>query len=236
MIIDSHSHLNFQAFNQDREEVIKKCLKKDLLTINVGSNYLTSCQAVKMARKGVYASVGLHPIHVEKEEFKFKKFKELALNDYVVAVGETGFDFLRNKNVKKQKEVFFQHLKLAEELNLPLIIHCRKAHDELLEILPDKVFGVVHCFTGSLSQAKKYLEKGLFLGFTGIIFKLNLDRVIKEIPLERMLVETDCPYLGDKERNDPFFVEKVIERIDEIKRSSEVGKVTFQNAKKLFSI
>ncbi len=237
MLVDTHSHLNFKAFDKDRQEIVQKCLDSNLIIINIGSSYETSQKAVQMAQRGIYASVGLHPIHIEKEEFDFEKYKELALNKYVVAIGETGFDFLRNKDIKKQKDVFSQHLKLAKELNLPLVIHCRKAHEELLAVLPE-TRGVVHCFTGSLKQAKEYLEKGLFIGFTGIIFKLNLDKVIKEIPLEKILAETDCPYLGDKERNDPFFVKKVMQKIAEIKKIdySLVEETLFLNAKKLFRI
>ncbi len=236
MIIDTHAHLNFKAFDEDREEVIKKCLKANLTVINVGSNYLTSKKAVEISRKGIYASVGLHPIHVDKEVFDIERYKELALNDQVVAIGETGFDFL--ENIEKQKKVFSQHIELAKEVNLPLIIHCRKAHQELLDFLPQKISGVVHCFTGNLSQAKEYLNKGLFLGFTGIIFKLDLKKVIKEVSLDKILVETDCPYLGDEERNDPFFTKKVIQEIAKIKeiKKETVESMVSGNAKKLFRI
>ncbi|MDD5606379.1 MAG: TatD family hydrolase [Candidatus Pacebacteria bacterium] len=237
MIIDTHSHLNFKAFDKEREKIIQKCLDTNLVIINVGSNYKTSQKAVQIARKGIYASIGLHPIHINKEIFDVKKYKKLAQSKYVIAVGETGFDFLKNQDIEKQKKVFFQHLELAKELNLPLIVHCRKAHQELLKVLP-KAKGVIHCFTGSLSQAKEYLKKGLFIGFNGIIFKLDLDKIIKETPLERILVETDCPYLGDKEKNDPFFVKKVIQKIAETKKLdfSLVEKQLFDNAKELFKI
>ncbi len=237
MIIDTHSHLNFKAFDKDREVIIKKCLNS-VIVINIGSNYLTSEKAVQISQKGIYATVGLHPIHVKKEEFDFKKYKELAKNKYVVAIGETGLDLLGKSDLKEQKDVFFQHFKLAKELNLPLILHCRKFHEEFLKILPDSVSGVLHCYTGTLKQAKEYLKKGLYLGFNGIIFKLSLDKVIKQIPLERMLAETDCPYLGEAERNDPFFVQKVIQKIAELKGLdySLTEKTLFNNAKSLFKI
>jgi len=271
MIFDTHSHVNFKAFNDDRDKIIKECLDNNIWHINVGSNLTTSKVAVDLAQKyekGVYASVGLHPIHldttlvkVKKDEheeenlsqeafFDYEGYKKLAQNKNVVAIGETGLDYYwKPKTTKKlvdfkenQRELLEKHVQLANELNLPLIFHCRMAHDDLIEFLTNrKVKGVVHCFTGTIGQAKKYIDMGLYLGFNGIIFKLALDEIIKEIPIERILLETDCPYLsppGYKERNDPMGVKLVVKKVTEIKNMDieELVSKTFQNALNLFKI
>jgi len=274
MLIDTHSHLNFRAFDRDRDEVAQKCLDNDVWVINAGSNYETSKKAVELAEKyekGVYAAVGLHPInldtglvkvktdeaegrHLEKE-FDYEKYKALAVSKKVIAVGETGLDYWHKpktaKNFaelkEKQKEVFLKHLELASELDLPVILHCRSAHNDLIEVLTLHVsrftfHGVVHCFTGDWPQAEKYLEAGLYLGFNGIIFKLNLDEVIEKTPFDRILVETDCPYLTPPqaavERNDPLNVKYVVQKIAEIKKTTfaQVAKAVNQNAQTLFRL
>ncbi len=138
---------------------------------------------------------------------------------------------------------------MAQELNLPVIFHCRMAHDDLLEILKSKVKsqkskirGVIHCFTGTWEQTKEYLDMGFYLGFNGIIFKLDLDEVIKKVPLEKILIETDCPYLNPpqavSERNEPIFVKYIIERIAEIRDVDykKIAEITTANARKLFNI
>jgi len=208
---DSHAHLNFKAFNNDYPKIIKKCLEENLWLINVGSKYNTSEKAVDIAEKcekGVWAAVGLHPIHIEDEVFNYQKYLELAKNPKVAAIGETGLDYrritndeLRIKNL--QKEVFKKQIELAMELNKPLIIHCRDAHDDVVKILDScfkihvpRLRGVIHCFTGNSQQAEQYLELGFLLGFTGIItYSSDYDAIIKDIPLEKILIETDCPYL-----------------------------------------
>ena len=275
MLIDTHSHLNFNAYKEDLSQVIERTLENNVWMINVGSQYTTSRRAVEIAQKypqGVYAAVGLHPIHlssgifktkIDKEEiefetreenFDYQKYKSLARSEKVVAIGEIGLDYYYRPKTKKklaefkerQKEAFIEQLNLAEELNLPVIFHCRMAHDDLLEILKSRApnfipYGVIHCFTGSLEQAQKFLEMGFYLGFNGIIFKLNLDEIIKKTPLERILVETDCPYLTppqENSRNEPSYVKYVAERIAQIKKIkfNEVCQITTENAKKLFKI
>ncbi|MEK7482443.1 MAG: TatD family hydrolase [Patescibacteria group bacterium] len=278
MLFDTHSHLNFRAFDSDRDEVAQKCLDNNVWLINVGSNYATSKMAVEMAGKyqnGVWAAVGLHPINIMKNEkrkmendnvkckkdeddleeiFNYERYKNLAKSGKVVAIGEIGLDANGNAEGQKQKEVFLAQMRLAKELGLPVILHCRKAHEELSDILAktmkqwshETMRGVVHCFTGSWKQAQQYLEMGLYLGFNGIIFKLDLDEVIAKTPLERILVETDCPFLtppalrqaqgkGD-ERNEPMNVKYVIQKIAEIKKTTfeQVAQITTQNAKILF--
>ncbi len=243
MIIDTHAHLNFEAFQKDRKEVIDRTLKKGVLAINVGAKFNSSKKAAEIAKEhsGMYGSIGLHPIHVDDEEFVKEKFKGLMGED-IVAIGETGLD-KEWGDFEKQKQVFLEHVSLAKEMNLPLILHCRKAHKELIEMLKkiEGIRGVIHCFTGRRKEAKEYLDMGLFLGFNGIIFKMDLERVIEEVPMERILIETDCPYLSpfkEIERNEPLFVKEIAKEIAKIKKVSQstIIEETTKNAKKLFKI
>jgi len=250
MLIDTHSHLNFKAFEKDFDKTINSCLKKGVWLINVGSNYETSVKAVEIAekyKKGVFAAIGLHPIHSEKEKFNKKEYQKLSRSKKVIAIGEIGLDYYKEYGLfkEKQKEVLLRQLILAKELKLPVIFHCRMAHLDLIELLNlknSKLKGVIHCFTGTKKEAKEYLKKGFYLGFNGIIYKLNLKDIIKEVPLEKILPETDCPYLTPpflkKERNEPVFVKYIIEEIAKIKNLNFeiVKKITFKNAKELFKI
>lgn len=242
MIIDTHSHLNFKAFDTDRDEVIKITKENDVVCIDVGTKYETSKHAVELAEKNenIYAAIGLHPIHID-EGFDYEKYKDLAKSKKVVAVGEIGLDAkYPNSN---QKEIFIKQLDLAKELNLPVIVHCRMEFENLYKILKDyELRGVIHCFTGDLQQAEKFINLGFYIGINGIIDKMNLVEVIKNISLEKILVETDCPYLtpraGGEKRNEPIFVKHVIQKIADIKNLSfdEVASVTTQSAKNLFKI
>ncbi len=278
MLIDTHAHLNFAAFNIDRDDVIKKCLKNDIWMINVGINYQTSKRAVEIAEKyekEVYAAIGLHPINLDtglikmkaddleskqlEREFDCQKYKKLADSGEVVAIGEIGLDYYwRPKTTKKkklfkqkQKDLLLEQLKLAKELNLPIIFHCRVAHDDLIEILKSKIQnlklkGVVHGFVGTSEQLQKYLDLGLYIGFNGIIFKnikgINFEENIRKTPLDKILIETDCPYLTppqkENQRNEPFYVKYTAVKIAKIKNLSfkEIAKITTENAKKLFRI
>lgn len=272
MLIDTHAHLNFSAYKDDVEGVIKRCSGNKVGVINVGSQFSTSQRAVEMTEKydNMWAAIGLHPIHLEsshirekvddEEEFEFDtrnekfdkdKYSHLAKSKKVVAIGETGLDLFHNPhNLEKQTETFKEEIDLAVELNLPVILHCRKAHPEMLEILREKknkykqkLRGVVHCFSGKLSQAKEYIELGFLLGFNGIItFARDYDKVIRETDLKYILTETDCPYLTPVpfrgHRNEPSYVKYVAEKIVQIKEISfgEVAKVTAENAKRLFGL
>lgn len=278
MLIDTHAHLNFPAFKEDLDKLIERSLDENVWIINVGTNFQTSKRAVEIAKeyeKGVYAAVGLHPINLdtglvktkvdEKEgvyfekEFNFKEYKELANSGKVVAIGEIGLDYYWKPKTKrrltlfkeKQKELFLKELGLAKELNLPVIFHCRMAHDDLIQIFLDNPAvkpqkAVAHGFVGTVEQLQKYLDPGFYIGFNGIIFKkiegINFEENIKNTPLEKILIETDCPYLSppefEKERNEPTAVECVAERIAQIKNVSfeKVAEITTQNARELFKI
>ncbi len=272
MMIDTHSHLQFYAFNDDIDEVVARTRKADIRAINVGTGYATSKAAVEFAEKygeGFFATIGLHPMYAGAEFLKIKndpnetetfqtedvfdvqKYRELAQSEKVVAIGEIGLDYYyKPKSAtkldqfkQKQKAVFVQQLDLAKELNLPVILHCRVAHDDVIEIIKTRgQKGVVHCFTGTLQQAKKYVELGFYLGINGIIFKFDIDQVIKTIPLEYLLLETDCPYLtppsAPQKRNEPIFMEYTIQKIAGLKNISiqEIVQKTTENARILFNL
>lgn len=277
MLIDSHAHLNFNAFKSDSDEVIRECLEKDIWVINIGSKYDNSKKAVEMAEsydEGVYAAVGLHPINLEtglvktkhdsnesgaqikEKEFDYDKYRGLAKSFKVVAIGEIGLDYYwRPKTTKKrelfkekQRDLFLKQLGLAEEVGLPVVLHCRMAHQDLIEILSEKrpQKAVAHSFVGGLEELKTYLDFGFHIGFNGIIFKkiegIDFEEVIKETPLDRILIETDCPYLSppphQDERNTPLYVKYVGEEIARIKNVSfeEIAKITTENARRLFGI
>jgi len=256
MIIDTHSHLNFKDFDSDFDQVIERCLNQNIWIINVGSDYKTSKRAVEISNRyqdGVYSSVGLHPFYINEEgnSFHYDAYKILAKNKNVVAIGETGLDYYYKPKIKtkinefkqKQKDIFLDHLSLAQETKLPLIFHCRMAHDDMISILQKQknIKGVTHCFTGTIKDAFDYLNLGLYLGFTGIIFKLNLDKVIKKIPSDRILIETDCPYLtppSKSGRNEPIYLKEIIKKIADLRGVSEkeIEKISTNNAKKLFKL
>jgi len=278
MLIDTHAHLNFLAFDKDREKIIKKCLENDIWMINIGTNYETSKKAVKIAEnypQGVFASVGLHPINLDtglvkvkfderegsylEKEFDFKKYKKLAKSKKVVAIGEIGLDYYWKPKTTKKKELFkekqkdllLKQLKLAQELKLPVIFHCRMAHQDLIEFLSENPEtrpkrAVAHGFVGNLQELQKYLDFRFYIGFNGIIFKkiegIDFEENIKITPLERILIETDCPYLAPpdfpEERNTPLGIKFVAEKIAQIKNVNfdKIAKTTTQNAKTLFTL
>ncbi len=256
-IIDTHAHLNFRAYQEDADEVIKRALENNIWMINVGAAFETSKKAVKLTEKypeGIFAAVGLHPNHIEDENFDYEKYKELARNEKVVAIGETGLDYYRIRNnesgiMEKQKEIIKKHIELAVELNKPLIIHCREAHEKLIDVLNSQFSilnspaGVIHCFSGNLEQARKYRELGFKIGLNGIItFSRDYDEVILDMPLEDILLETDCPYLTPipyrGQRNEPSYIIEVAKKLAEIKNLplEKIIEQTSQNAKKVFAI
>ncbi|MFH1225659.1 MAG: TatD family hydrolase [bacterium] len=275
MLIDTHSHLNFHEYDQDREQVVRRSLDNDIWLINVGANLASSQRAVEYLKQypqGVFASVGLHPEHltnqvfeiegkktiVKKEEFNQDKYKKLAKSsDKVVAIGETGLDYYRlegnQEEIKNnQKKVFEQHLILASPpaggLNLPVIFHCREAHQEMIEILKRYEIkgGIAHSFTGGEEDLQEYLAMGFYISYNGIItFNKKaeaLQALVKITPLDKILLETDCPYLTPEphrgQRNEPSYVKYVAEKVAELKNISveEVEVITTANARKLFKI
>jgi TatD DNase family protein len=252
MFIDTHTHLNFKAFANDYGEVIERAKKAQVeYLICPSSNLETSKKAVEIAEKfpSVYAAVGLHAIHVKEETFDDEKFLKLAQNKKVVAVGETGLDYYYDRSTAElQKEVFEKHLKLAQKVGKPVIIHSREAYEDVISVLSAQSMepkGVIHCYLGDWSTAQIFLEMGLNLSFTGIItFTKSHDllNVIENVPLEKILIETDSPWLAPEpyrgKQNEPAFVAEVARKIAEIKKIDvdEVARVTTQNAIDLFEL
>lgn len=240
-MFDTHAHLNFKAFASDYKKIIDQCVDQDLKVINVGADIDTSEKAVEISnpQNQIFASVGVHPLHA-RENINYATLFSLAENKSVVAVGEIGLDSYSKADDKLQKKVFLKQFEIAQKLDLSLILHCRKRHNALLEILPEGK-GVIHCFTGTSNQAKQYIQKGYFVGFNGIIFKLNLEKVIASVPVEKILLETDSPFLHPlekDERNTPLQVKTIAKKVARIKGIpvSELEKITDQNSYQAFQI
>lgn len=255
MYIDTHCHLNFKAFEQDWKDVLAESLREHVEMIIVGTDRVTSEKAVEMASKysGVWATVGFHPIHVVDRDWRaeIQYIRELAKEKRVVGIGEIGLDYYRLPNnpsdvekLKQDQETVFKFfLDIAKEVNKPLMLHCRQADEEFLEILTSPLRGQWHCFGGTFEQAQKALELGLSIGFTGLItYNHQWDATIERLPLDRILAETDAPYLTPEpyrgQRNQPKYVKEVVKKIAELKNISpeEVERRSYLNAQLLYKL
>lgn len=247
-IFDSHSHLSFPAYDKDRDEVIARMKEQGVGAVDVGTTLKTSKGAVALAESYdfIWASVGIHPTEAPTE-FDTNTLRELLVNPKVVAIGECGLDYFHKPyDEQAQKELFIKHLNLAIDVAKPVIIHCRDAHEDLLEMLDeyrDKVKGIIHFFTGTIGQARHYIDLGFYIAFDGpITFVSDYDNLVKEVPMERILIETDCPYATPApyrgKRNEPVYVVEIAKKVAEIKGLSldEVLEVTTKNTKELFNI
>lgn len=274
MLFDTHAHLNFEAFDGDWRETARRALDAGINIINVGSNLETSKKAVEIAEEfpeGIWAAVGLHPIHVLDEDFNIGEYEKLAAHPKVVALGEVGLDYYRlpttarpegaagamqDKRVRApdeiknlQKELLGKFIGLSETTRLPLIVHCREAHADMIDLLENfnrksvgfDAKGVMHCFSGNWDEARRYLNLGFLLSFTGVITFSNYNSgVLEKVPLNKVMVETDCPYLTPEPyrggRNEPLYVEYVAREVARVKRISceEVVGETTKNAFELF--
>lgn len=259
MLIDTHCHLDFPDFDNDRDQTIARAKQQGIsYIINIGSSIEGSEKSVELANKYdfLYATVGLHPY--EAENFNpsiFKKIKILVKKGKVVAIGEIGLDYYFREPLKKnikilQEKLFKSLIAVAKENNLPLVIHNRSADSDLLRILKvefkdQKIRGVVHCFSSSLDFLKTCLDLGFYISFTcNITYKKadNLRGLIKVLPLERLLLETDAPFLSPQiyrgKRNEPANVKILAQEIAKIKNVSfeEVAEKTTKNAQELFSL
>ena len=220
--------------------------------IAVGTDLEISKQGIDLAQKhnGMWSTVGIHPNDINSE-FKIEDYKKLLEEDKVVAVGEVGLDYYRTPEPEKQKEIFEQFIDLAQKEKKPMVLHFRdspkgssgRVHKDALEILPKNITGVSHSFTGNLDEAMEYINRGMYLGFNGIItFARQYDEVVKYAPLENILLETDAPYLTPEpyrgQRNEPVYVKEVAKRVAELKQISvdEVVTKTTQNVIRLFNI
>lgn len=253
-IFDSHSHYDDEAFDVDRENVLKELHDNGVINImNCASSYESIDKVCNIVNNHefIYGALGIHPENADEyNDVVLKEIKEKIINNKkIVAVGEVGLDYYWDENPEReiQKEVFRKHMQLAEELNLPVIIHSREAHADTLEIMKEypKVNGVVHCFSGSVEIAKECIKLGYYIGITGVVTFKNAKKVVevvKEVPIDKLLVETDCPYMAPEpnrgKRNQSDYIQYVIEKIAEIKQmdSLEINRKVNENTYKLFKI
>lgn len=253
MIFDSHAHYDDESFDEDREQVIKELKENGIIgVLNCGASLKGAKDSLKLAEKYdfFYAAVGIHPENAyELTDEAFEEIKQMTKNSKVRAIGEIGLDYYWDENPPKdvQKEVFRKQMQLAKELNLPVIIHDREAHGDTLEIMKEfpEVKGVLHCFSGSVEFACECLKLGYYIGFTGVVTFKNAKKVLevaKEVPLDRLLVETDCPYMAPTpyrgKRNRSEYIKFIIEKVAEIKglSTAEMENKTIKNTKNLLKI
>jgi len=254
--IDIHCHINFDDFDLDRNEAIARSREKGVGMIVVGTNLDESKKAVKLAEENsdIWAIIGLHPTEVENENFDYEAYKKLADHPRTVGIGECGLDYYRAEHATKalQQEVFEKHIALANEVKKPLMLHLRSgvqegqnAYKDTLEIIKkhSQVHGDVHFYAGSLDEAHQFIKLGFRLSFTGVItFARNYDEIIKAIPLNMIMSETDAPYVTPApyrgQRNEPSYVTEVAHKIAEIRGESLdiVLPHLVDNARKLFGI
>lgn len=279
LLIDTHCHIHFPPYNDDRTEVLARMREKNIWGVTIGTGMVNSEAGLRFAEatEGIWATVGLHPEHVtsdyhdenegekpERDVTKEELVRIASSSKKCVAIGETGLDWYRideGRDVEKakadQEKVLQEHLLAAHELGLPLVFHCREALMRLAEILQQsqvagrKVRGVVHSFTGTWDEAKALLDLGMYIGVNGIAtFPLRknqdpesaIDRTIERMPLERLLFETDAPYLAPNpyrgKRNEPAYVEEVAKHAAGVRGITldEIARQTTENAMELFRL
>ncbi|MCZ6623705.1 MAG: TatD family hydrolase [Deltaproteobacteria bacterium] len=255
-LIDSHAHMQAAEFATDVPQVIQHAQEVGVEKIIVvgGAGELSSNDAaLELAKSfpGLFATVGMHP-HDAKDvsDEDFQRLKDLTRNPKVVAVGETGLDFYYDHSPRQvQMELFSRFIQMARETELPLVVHDREAHREVAELLrregKGEVQGVIHCFTGDYEAAREFLDLGFYLSFTGIITFKNAEPLrdaVRRLPLDKILVETDSPYLAPVphrgKRNEPAFVRLVAETVARVRSVplEDVAEATNRNAQKLFGI
>ncbi len=254
--IDTHAHLDMKDYDEDRGELIEKLQEENIGVITIGVDKKSSFEAVDLANqyKNVFATIGYHPTDA-KEIFEEKDFSELVKNKKVVGIGECGLDFFRLKGdfaieSERQKENLIKQIDFAAKNDLPIVVHCRDAHTEVLEILGikkqefgEKLRGVIHFFSGGLEEAKKYLDLGFSFSFGGVItFTDDYNEVIKFIPIEKILPETDSPFVAPipyrGQRNNPLFIKEIVQKISEIKgeKLAKIKDILVQNTQKMFAL
>jgi TatD DNase family protein len=256
MLIDSHAHIQGKEYTGETAAVIERARAvgvEQIVVVGGAGDMSSNTDAVALADsfENIYATVGMHP-HDAKDVGSdgLQKLKDLTLHPKVIAVGETGLDYYYDHSPRDvQRRVFAQFIRMARETELPIVVHERDAASDGAELLQsegeDKLRGVIHCFTGNYEAARAYLDLGFYISFTGIITFKNADalrNVVRRAPLERMLVETDSPYLTPVphrgKRNEPAYVRLVAETVANVKGVSleEVARVTTDNTRQLFRI
>lgn len=254
MLIDTHAHLQDPAFNRDRKEILERAEAAGLeKIICIGYDYETSVEAVQLARQfpEVYAVVGVHPHDAKTLSTEvLAQLYDLARDPRVVAIGETGLDYYRNlSSPEEQRKAFKEQIKLAHELYKPLVIHDRDAHQEVLDIIKKekagKNEGIMHCYSGHLPLAVELMKEGFYISFAGPLTFKNAKKtqeVAARVALERILIETDCPYLTPEpfrgKRNEPALVVHTARKLAELrhKTEEEIAYITSQNARRIYRI
>lgn len=254
MFFDTHTHLDDARYNDDRDTMIARAREAGVETfLTIGCDLATSLSATQLAEQYpfIYASIGVHPHEVKHiQDSWYDEFRRLAEKKKVVAYGEIGLDYHYNhSSPHEQRERFREQIQLARELKLPVIIHTREAQEDTIAILKEEqaadVGGVFHCFSGDAWLAKDALDLGFYLSFSGILTFQNatmLRDIAKQTPLDRVLIETDCPYLTPVpyrgKRNEPAYVSQVAQQLASLHAMplAEIGKQTSNNARRLFKI
>lgn len=253
-IIDAHTHVQFEQYDKDRDDVVARSLAEGVGMINAGADLKSSKDAVDLAHKyenGVWAAVGIHP--TEPKDFdKLKEVEKLATDPKVVGIGECGLDYFRDKDFEiqnKQKEIFEKHIEFSRKYKKPLIIHCREAFADTIDaltvnknnLLPEP--GILHFFTGTIDDAKRLLDLNFSFTFGGLItFNRSFDDVLKFIPLEKILVETDAPFVtpvpNRGKRNEPAFIVSTAKELAKIKSISfeDASETVFKNTIRVFNL
>lgn len=254
MLFDTHAHYDDGRFDSDRDELLRSLPENGVgLALVPGCDLLSSRSAVELAKKYpyIYAAVGLHPENLEGLTLEdLAAIEEMAKEPKVKAIGEIGLDYYWEKDQEKraiQQEFFRAQLELAKKMDMPVIVHDRDAHGDSLAIVKEfpGIRGVFHCYSGSVEMAKELVELGWHISFTGVITFKNARRaleVIAEVPIERIMIETDSPYMAPEpyrgRRNSSLYVYRMAEQIAEVKHMTfeEVADITTQNGKQLFAI
>ena len=252
MLFDTHAHMNDEAFDADREEMILGLPEKGIqYVMNVGCSLHSSGDCIAMAEKYpfVYASVGTHPDAADEvNEAVIEQYRQMAKHPRVLAIGEIGLDYYYETVSREvQQKAFRMQMELARELRMPVIIHERDAHDDAMRIVKEfkDVTGVFHCYSGSAEMARQLVNMGWYIGFTGVLTFKNARKAVEtaeRIPLDRIVLETDCPFMAPEpfrgKRNDPGYLYRMAQRLAEIRgiTAEEAQAATLENAKRLYRL
>ena len=252
MLFDTHAHFDHRKFDADREALLASLPEKNVsLLMNIGCDLSSSLKSVALSEQYpfIYCAVGSHPDAADSlTEQTLQMYRQLAARPKVRAIGEIGLDYHYEDVPRRQQLLAFeQQLELAQELDLPVVIHEREAHGDCLDVLRNhpKARGVFHCFSGSWEMAKKLTDQGWYLGFTGVITFHNARRAVEvaqKMPLDRMVIETDCPYMAPEPhrgvRNDSGFLRYMAQKLAELRGVSleEMAAITMENGRRLFAI
>jgi TatD DNase family protein len=254
MLFDTHAHYDDEKFNTDRYDIINQVHESGVsFILNASSNIASSIESISLTQEFefVYAAVGVHPHNVSHiNDNTLVTLADFAINPKVKAIGEIGLDYYYNNSPREvQKYWFAKQIGMAKDLKLPIIVHNREAHEDTMNILKSEkakeVGGVFHCYSGSVEMAKELLNHNFYISFGGSLTFKNAKKILevaKAIPNDRILIETDCPYLSPEpfrgRRNDSSYIRCVAEKLAEIKECTfdEIAALTMENAKRLFNI